>query len=625
MKKSFVIKCIAVFVAIGLVGLPTVGNANSSQQVVDEGWVPNFPQGVLGRQLVTLMDKADYFEMASVLRGYPVRSTGGFKSCTSLQDPNCSGVEKVEFGALLSPCSSATSLNCIAEFGVVRNDGTKVPAVFERNFPAIALNEFPADESRNLPAGKTGSLWNVPGSESLDYPLHYVRVSVGGKANSQGVFEFADFAASVTPVSMRQVSCEPQLSWSTVLNPCTPGDYPETRSDRAGYSGFVENIVPPGLDCIMSGNPNRSFRTAECAYRRVQSSEVRYYMSVRLRQSPQGWLHGRLANAAVDIAAIAEVSGAVTISVQGSPVRVPVIQKDMAFADLPAPLKDAYTIGGGGWPTGSNGTSYYNTFGLQDLDPQDGTKRNRNSSPPSFGPNGIAELEAWMPYVNDQATADRTTWSLRTLSSWEREQANPCLVDKSRVTGLVFTNATQYLAGAPEYNFTRQSLDYKVSAPHLMSNGEPFKGSYELLIRDDVARCIYGFGRGELNAEVTVSGQDPLTTLLTGVTQENGWLRFTAAGFTHSSPVIRTAIKQKPVQTRTKVRQSLSSQQLVKLTKLKRSKSSKVRVKATRKSAKVCRVQSGAVRTLRRVTCQVSVTVTTGKRKATRTVVIKVR
>jgi hypothetical protein len=192
---------------------------------------------------------------------------------------------------------------------------------------------------------------------------------------------------------------------------------------------------------------------------------------------------------------------------------------------------------------------------------------------------------------------------------------------------LVFTNATQYLAGAPEYNFARQSLDYKVSAPHLMSNGELFKGNYELLIRDDVARCIYGFGRGELDAQVSVLGQDPnvANLLLTGVTQTNGWLRFSASGFTHSTPVIRTVIRQKPVQTRAGVQKAISSSQLAKMTRLKRSKSSKVTLKVSRKSKRICRVQSGMVRTLRKGSCQVAVTVTTGKKKSTRTVIVTVR
>lgn len=616
------IRVIAVVCAVLVAGSAPVSMTQAQQQgIIDRGFIPAGTQGVIGRQGILMMERPDYMETASVLRGHP-RPDSGWKSCSSLSDANCIGAQRIEFGAILQQCATPTSLDCVVAFGVVAADGTKINAAFERKFPAEAANRYSADVASGLPEGGPGALWRVPESAGLEQSLHYVRASVVGSVRN-GKATFTGFAASLTPVSMTTMRCDQGITFLRVgRNECTSMDAQTTR-DEPGFSGFIEGSGwDQGLDCAMSGNADYTAQTAECALREPALLETKYFLEVRLSQSPQGWLHGRLANADLSITPIAGVQSGITLSIAGTSVRVPIIYKEVPFSSLPTNLQNAYRAKGS-WANGSGDAS---NWGMADTDPKDPNGRNRLSNPPSSGATGIEELEAWMEYLNDTATADRATWSLRTLRNAEREQANQCITDSSRVTGIVLTNATQYLAGAPLYNKATQSLDYKVAAPHLMSNGEVFKGSYELMIRSDVAKCIYGFVTGAVQGTVEVveseAGQG--ASVVTNVSERDGWLRLSAAGYTHSAPTLRAVLKEKAA-TSVKAKKSLSRTKLVKAAGLKTKKTSKVTLKVVKRSAKVCRVQSNSLRALKRGSCYVTVTVKTGKKTTKNTILVTVR
>ena len=632
-KKTGLFVAFCTILVAGLIPTPITFAVEG--QIVDEGFVPSGTFGVLGRQGVKLMERPDYIETASVLRGHPNSNSGGWKSCSSLSDSNCTSAQRISFGSILQPCATATSLDCIVAFGVIGADGTRINATVERKFPAEAANKYPADVSTGLPEGGPGALWTMPTSAGLPVSLHYLRASVIGSVENKKA-TFSGFAASLTPVSLTSMKCDQGVTFLRVgKNECTSMDA-QTDRDEPGYSGFIEGSGwGEGLDCEMSGNANYTAQTAECALRKPASLDTKYFLDVRLSQSPQGWLHGRLASADVTIKPVADAANAVTLSIIGASVRVPVVYKEVPFGTLPASLQEKYKASGS-WPGGMGSAS---NWGMMDTDASSPSGRNRLSIPPAYGASGIEELEAWMDFLKDTSTADRVTWSLRTLRSWERSSANSCIADSSRVTGLVLTNATQYMAGAPVYNEATKSLDYKVGAPHYMSNGAEFKGSYEMIVRADVAKCIYGFTTSAVKAEVAVveseSGQT--TNVVTAVSLSDGWFRLSAKGYTHSAPTIRTVFTQEtaasveqPAVTieksvaSVKAKKSLSSAKLVKVAGLKTVKSSKVVLKVAKSSSKVCQVQSGVLRGLKKGSCRVTVTVTTGKKKSNQTILVSV-
>jgi hypothetical protein len=119
------------------------------------------------------------------------------------------------------------------------------------------------------------------------------------------------------------------------------------------------------------------------------------------------------------------------------------------------------------------------------------------------------------------------------------------LKDKSQLNGIVSTNSNFFISGPPVFNSTEASLDYKVASPHFLPNGDVFKGTYNLVIKSSVARCLYGFTAAPVSAKVSVVSADGSSQVATTVLGErNGWLRLSAAGFTFSSPTVRVKLTQ---------------------------------------------------------------------------------
>jgi hypothetical protein len=125
------------------------------------------------------------------------------------------------------------------------------------------------------------------------------------------------------------------------------------------------------------------------------------------------------------------------------------------------------------------------------------------------------------------------------------EGANSCFADSNSVTGIVTTNSTQYSAGPPSFNKVDGTLNYQVAAPHYGTDKSEFKGSYDLVIRSDVARCIYGFSKAPINATISVTSSDGTPQIATTVIGEkDGWVYLRAKNFGFSAPVIKAKLSQ---------------------------------------------------------------------------------
>jgi len=167
------------------------------------------------------------------------------------------------------------------------------------------------------------------------------------------------------------------------------------------------------------------------------------------------------------------------------------------------------------------------------------------SSPPAFENNAINELISWIPSVNDKATAMPSYWSVRSLSGKELSNANSCFTNPTQLNGIVTTNSTQYSAGPPEFNKNEGFLNYKVASPHFTSSGEVFKGSYDLAMRSDVARCIYGFSKAPVSATVSIISSDGAPQFASTIFKEtDGWVYLSAKNFEYSSPTLKVKLQQ---------------------------------------------------------------------------------
>lgn len=595
-----------------LLALPLRAHADPGTNI-DEGFLYSHPS-TAGWQGVWFGDKGeDHTEAVSSLWGRP-DDDFGFLMCAKNSDANCSTNREVSFTAMLQPCSSDTALDCIAGFGHVDQSGRRVPATYVSKFPAVGPNEFVADPAAGLPVGTAAGLWKLGAGSGATTDLHYVNPRVfGQRQKGETRFTHKMFGATVSPVRLVPYDCARSM--------CTPGFELQNGgpSSGFGYGHGREN----GQDCVMTGN-NPLTNTMTCAERRAFTPAVTYYLTVRLSQSPRGWLHGRLNNSNVQITPVTGSDDALVIDLQGSSVTVPVVSKGMLFSELPAALQEKYRRTGG-WPVCCGGSGYFTSTDGPRVTTTDPNVRNRLSIPPASGSPGLDELEAWLPLVNDTASADISLWGIRTLQDWEMRDVSKCMTAKQRLNGVVITNATQYSAGPPSFNKSTNSLDYKVSAPHFKSGGAEMKGVYELLMRTETARCVYGFEKAPFSSTIQVieSGgvQDVATT---NVSENNGWIRLAAYNYTHSSPTLRVKFAQG-----VSAFEFLKRGKSIGSTSLARSAGLKVRAGVTlslsvRKGSASCGVAGGRVTTRARGYCRVAVTMRAGGRSATRVVDITV-
>jgi hypothetical protein len=76
----------------------------------------------------------------------------------------------------------------------------------------------------------------------------------------------------------------------------------------------------------------------------------------------------------------------------------------------------------------------------------------------------------------------------------------------------------------------------------------PNLGTYDLVLRSDAARCLYGFSSAPVSATVSIAGADGSQSVATTVvTEKDGWLKMKAAGFTFSEKQIKVKITQESV------------------------------------------------------------------------------
>ncbi|NCA18285.1 MAG: hypothetical protein EBR76_00710 [Actinobacteria bacterium] len=161
-----------------------------------------------------------------------------------------------------------------------------------------------------------------------------------------------------------------------------------------------------------------------------------------------------------------------------------------------------------------------------------------------FNETGMKEFLLWLENMNDKAVATPSQWSLRSIDSGD----NKCFSSVNKVVGIVQTNATMYLSGPPSFNSVEGSLDYKVAGPHFQSDGSLNQGTYDLLIKKDVAQCIYGFDKAPTKATVSVLSADGKETAQTVTLSESDeWVKLRAAGFTYSAPVLRVKLEREQI------------------------------------------------------------------------------
>lgn len=515
MKKLF---------AVLLGGVVLIGplSSISAADIPDEHWTPiATPQGDGWRSLF-IGDNTTLNREPSTLYAEEERignSNPNSYHCATVDSAKCVELKRIQASAFLQPCSLTIATNCIESFYATDLSGKRIEAVSPSNYPATSKWDYKGNDAINLPTGGTPTVWNIPG------------INHGGGNNNYMVQAFTVSGISKpakSKITTEQFNLE-RLVVNVVPVTLVTGRYAEnvavdyTEGTEKTPRGVIHNSIDEWRYCAMVAD-------GTCQKRQAFPQGVRFGVKIKLQKKIAGWLHGRIYNP--DATIITSSSNSQTIEVVALPIRVPIVGEWYRWSEL-TPAIQKYVLDG----KVVGGQGYFSSKSL--------ASGNFQEMVGTSGEQSFDALSLWLPQIKDRASANPSTWTFYNLGEWELGEASRCISGATDLVGMVTTNASVYAAGTPNFNAKNQSLDYKVMAPHLTSKGEVFIGTYDLRIRSEVARCIYGFSAAPIQASISVLSEDgTLQRATQTVNEDKGWLSLSANGFTYSAPTIQVQLRQ---------------------------------------------------------------------------------
>jgi hypothetical protein len=514
MKKRFFLALLLLFT---MFFGPLIQNSFAEGKLVDDGWVtPDWP--VKGNLNITFQDRVKGAGSPYLIKGEYL--------CSSLADARCSDPkEPFEYLTRLSPCLNSEDLDCIENI-VAEVDSKSVTAKFIETFPKKNPTNYLEDTKKFLPKASSGSIYELGDIQNSKGNKFFVNVvSTGTKLASEKEFSPTSISISISGINL--VAIKEKRGMDGVIDDGSASlveNIDDSGKTILGAKGLYGPYEDEQVDCVMSGD-------FLCANRSAMPDNLKFQVILRLSKSPSGWFHGRISNPEISIENINATSG-IKLTISGSTMRVPTVGLSKKWETVPKKLQDKYLAGG--FAGNSLGCRWCSNNPLE---------ATTVSSPLPSGQGSIDEFKAWLPLIEDKSSADLNTWSVRTLEKREMNGADRCFTNKTQLNGLVVSNSTVYSAGPPK--FDGSSLNYQVAAPHYMSDGSVKRGIYTLLVRSDVARCVYGFSTAPITASVSVVNDKGINTVATTtVSEKNNWLQLSAYNFEFSSPTIKIKINQ---------------------------------------------------------------------------------
>jgi hypothetical protein len=438
----------------------------------------------------------------------------------------------VTYRAVLKRCENNTETDCIEGLYASSSAITEKTGSFESVFPKRGVSDF-ASSVTGVPSGGTMTFYSFADFDH-DFGNEYaVTATLSGWQTGDGQFGSQSVFASINPVSIQVTPCSDASNGRCMDDADNKG----TAVDQdQGYKCFAWDVTESNTDSDTAISFGNDGDESTCALKHAFPAGVTFKLKLRLSKEPGGWVHGRMANPSVSF----EESGSNTVmTVAAEPVKVPAVGAVSTFAGLPANIQN--------WFQTNCSSSGNSNCGSRNPDnPWTNTLlRNASVEPLPYRDESFNQLSVWNDFINDTAGAEPTQWNVRTLDTGEMEEASACIRGATGITGVVTTNSTLYSKGPPTYNSTTQTLDYRVAAPHFKRDGvTPFLGEYHLLVREDVAKCLYGFSGSAVTSDVDVLGEDGAAkSAQTSITKVGDYYHFSATGFTFSAPTIKAKLQ----------------------------------------------------------------------------------
>ena len=391
--------------------------------------------------------------------------------------------------SILPVCSGVVSENCI--IGLSVGNGPSVsPATFGGALDGFT---FPANPTKGVPAGGTVSVWNSPEFPHSGGDSYAVSAQINWYLSGSNI-SFRDLTIRVAAVQER-FSAQSQVTVPYTVVSDVPG------ANR--LQGRAANHYPGKNGCFYTQNQI-------CAYEQEFSPGTRLKLTLNVSDRVTGWLYGRLKDPFVSISSIG--NGQNRVEIEAEPVTVPKLHARWNVRDIPDVIDDRMGRGAFGDGNLMAGSTDQESFGI---------------------------VQKLRKQTSDVATGHKTYWSLAS-----RLGPQQCVGASSGVAGIITTNAMIFSGGAPK--FENGYLNYEVAGMHFQPDGQAVQlGTYDMLIRSDVARCLYGYSSAPISATVAVVGdgveQKVASTL---VSEKDGWLKLAAYGFTFSEKEVKVSISQ---------------------------------------------------------------------------------
>lgn len=447
--------------------------------------------------------------------------------CTNTTEGKCASPTRYNYSAVFPTCSTNSDINCVSSLTAYKSDQKPIEAIFSEYSVPNHFNNFQAVPELGIPEGATGGIWTIKEAPHKYGDLYAVFVIASGNVDRRYSLgwpkTFDTLSARIVPVSIKQTS-QRTLGWGTHQDNTLR---PDTKANTRGGPFYDNN---EGFRCIAPyGTKNN-----QCLIAHAFPEDVSFKLNIQLPMAPLGWLHGRMIDPNIDIE---KMGNGYTVSVQAKPARIPSIFHTANWSELPSNVQDFWNKVDEGCNFNYCGFRSANNYSLPIS--QQSTQLTANN----YGPKALEQIKVFLPLVKDSAIASPSTWSWRSLGSYEMNEANGCFTAGDGVKGIVTTNASAYSAGPPA--FIDGTLNYQVAAPHFNRDGTVFKGDYTLILDSKVARCLYKFSNAPIQATISVvndKGEQSVAT--TTVTENKGWLRLVARNFEFSAPTIGVKLTQ---------------------------------------------------------------------------------
>lgn len=509
-----------------LIGLAILGGSASSVHAADlpgEQFAIQGPEDGIPSVGVVIEDSQFIKNHFASLQGFTsANSIRGEKplslvNCKEYGSGECGKEKFYNYKAFFGNCEGSSSHDCVLSVSAKSADGTIHQAKWVEDFPGKGEYAFVGDPAANLPNSSSAFIVEMPSLPHSKGNLYLVTVNLdGSKEFNESQFRVNDFRAGIFAVSLVNGRFGPSHPNTDLAAVSTVGMISNQRVAHDYATGKTSGCAQATQD--------------RCALAWPLPLDIEFSMKLKLRTKINGWIHGRLNEVSAQIATADDGDQLITVS--GKPVIVPTIFQWFHLDAQPKPVADYYAnksdfmrsgtgYGGTGWGT--------NTSILKDY---------INYTTYSF-----PEAIAWYGAIGDKANSTASAWSFRTIES--NNLPRQCNSADGALTGIVTTNSNMFVASPPEFNKVDQTLDYKVSSPHYLPDGSEFKGTYNLVMRSDYARCIYGFTNAPVAASISILSADGTSQIATTVLGErNGWLYLSANNFTFSSPTLKVKLTQ---------------------------------------------------------------------------------